>query len=70
MKSDTLVHLETDRGAEERSRLGCVDLPQSGFTDGQNTELLRCQETTENSSPIKYRRYGYGRLCVGTVFVA
>ncbi|XP_055359692.1 homeobox protein Mohawk-like isoform X2 [Betta splendens] len=46
------------RGAEERNRLGCADLPQSGFTDGQNAELLRCQETAENSSPIKYRRYG------------
>ncbi|XP_070701761.1 homeobox protein Mohawk-like [Pempheris klunzingeri] len=58
MKSDTLLHLEDGRRAEERSRLSCVDLPQSSLTDGENTDLLRCQDTTENSSPIKYRRYG------------
>lgn len=59
MKSDTLLHLEDNRRAEERSRLNCVDLPRSSLTDGENIDLLRCQDTTENSSPIKYRRYGY-----------
>ncbi|XP_051266108.1 homeobox protein Mohawk-like [Dicentrarchus labrax] len=58
MKSDTLLHLEDNRRVEERSRLDCVDLPQSSLTDGDNTDLLRCQDTTENSSPIKYKRYG------------
>lgn len=64
MKSDTRIHPEDNRGAEERSRLSCVDLPQTSLTDGQNTDLLRCQEPTENSSSIKYRRYGYALLCV------
>lgn len=59
MKSDTLLHLEDGRRAEERSRLSCVDLPQSSLTDGENTDLLRCQDATESNSPIKYRRYGY-----------
>ncbi|XP_067331122.1 homeobox protein Mohawk-like isoform X3 [Channa argus] len=58
MKSDTLIHLGDNRGAEERSRLNCVDLPHTSLTEGQNTDLLRRQQTTENSSPIKYRRYG------------
>ncbi|KAM9349651.1 LOW QUALITY PROTEIN: homeobox protein Mohawk-like [Symphorus nematophorus] len=58
MKSDALLHLEEKRRAEERSRLDCVDLPQSALTDGENTERLRCQDATENSSSIKYRRYG------------
>ncbi|XP_071348717.1 homeobox protein Mohawk-like [Trachinotus anak] len=58
MKSDNLLHLEDTRRAEERSRLSCVDLPQTSLTDGQNTDLLQCQDTTENSSTIKYRRYG------------
>ncbi|KAK2822041.1 hypothetical protein Q5P01_022106 [Channa striata] len=58
MKSDTLIHLGDNRGAEERSRLNCADLAHTSLTEGQNTDLLRRQETTENSSPIKYRRYG------------
>ncbi|XP_070775618.1 homeobox protein Mohawk-like [Enoplosus armatus] len=58
MKSDALLHLEDNRRAEESSRLNCVDLPQSSLTDGQSTDLLRCQDSTEDSSPIKYRRYG------------
>ncbi|XP_027141401.1 homeobox protein Mohawk isoform X1 [Larimichthys crocea] len=58
MKSDTLLHLEDNRRAEERSRLDCVDLPQSSLTDGENTDLLGCEDATENSCPIKYRRYG------------
>ncbi|XP_026169879.1 homeobox protein Mohawk-like [Mastacembelus armatus] len=58
MKSDTLIHLEDNKGAEERSRLNYEDLPQTSLTDGQNTDLLHCQESTENRSPIKYRRYG------------
>lgn len=69
MKSDTLLHLEDSRRAEERSRLNCVDLPQSSLTDGQNTDLLRCQDTTEDSSAIKYRRYGYALfVCVEILF--
>lgn len=68
MKSDTHFHLEDNRETEERSRLNCVDLPQTSLTDGENTDLLRCQETTENNSSIKYRRYGYALLV--TVFVA
>lgn len=59
MKSDTRLHFEDNMRSEERSRLNCVDLPQSSLTDRQNTDLLRCQETTDDSSPIKYRRYGY-----------
>ncbi|XP_059201056.1 homeobox protein Mohawk-like [Centropristis striata] len=58
MRSDNLINSEDNRRAEERSRLNCVDLPQSSLTDGQNTDLLRCQETTDDSSAIKYRRYG------------
>ncbi|XP_049453283.1 homeobox protein Mohawk-like [Epinephelus fuscoguttatus] len=58
MKSDALLHLEDNMRAEERSRLNCVDLPQSSLTDEQNADLLRCQDTTDDSSPIKYRRYG------------
>ncbi|TDH06273.1 hypothetical protein EPR50_G00129340 [Perca flavescens] len=58
MKSDTQLHFEDNVRSEERSRLNCVDLPQSSLTDGQNADLLRCQETTDDSSPIKYRRYG------------
>ncbi|KAG8013942.1 Homeobox protein Mohawk [Nibea albiflora] len=58
MKSDTLLHLEDNRRAEERSRLDCADLPQSSLTDGENTDLLRCEDATENSCPVKYRRYG------------
>ncbi|XP_031176407.1 homeobox protein Mohawk-like [Sander lucioperca] len=58
MKSDTRLHFEDNMRSEERSRLNCVDLPQSSLTDRQNTDLLRCQETTDDSSPIKYRRYG------------
>ncbi|XP_069574327.1 homeobox protein Mohawk-like [Brachyistius frenatus] len=58
MKSDTLFHLDDSRRAEERSRLNCVDSPQTSLADGQNTDLLRCQDSTENSSAIKYRRYG------------
>lgn len=58
VKSDTLLRLEDSRRAEtERSRLDCVGLPQSSLTDGENTDLL--QDASENSSPIKYRRYGY-----------
>ncbi len=69
MKSDTLLHLEDSRRAEERSRLNCVDLPQSSLTDGQSTDLLRCQDSTEDSSAIKYRRYGYALfVCVEILF--
>lgn len=59
MKSDTQLHLEDNRRAEESSRLDCVDLPQSSLTDRENTNLLHCQDATENSSAIKYRKYGY-----------
>uniref|UniRef100_A0A8C2X7M5 Mohawk homeobox b n=1 Tax=Cyclopterus lumpus TaxID=8103 RepID=A0A8C2X7M5_CYCLU len=58
MKSDTLLHFEDNMRAEERSRLNCVDLPRSSLTDEQNTDLLRCQDTTDDSSPLKYGRYG------------
>ncbi|CAJ1071678.1 homeobox protein Mohawk-like [Xyrichtys novacula] len=58
MRSGTLLHLKDDRRAEERSRLSCADLPQSSLTDGQNKDLLRCNDSSENSSTIKYRRYG------------
>ncbi|XP_038575316.1 homeobox protein Mohawk-like [Micropterus salmoides] len=58
MKSDTLLHLESKRRAEERSRSNCVEFPQSSLTDEQNTDLLQCQDTTEDSSTVKYRRYG------------
>uniref|UniRef100_A0A8D3BTE4 Mohawk homeobox b n=1 Tax=Scophthalmus maximus TaxID=52904 RepID=A0A8D3BTE4_SCOMX len=58
MKSETLLHLEDDRRAEERSRLNYADLPHSGLTDGQNTDLLQYQDTSKNSSTVKYRRYG------------
>lgn len=59
MMADTLLHLEDNREDEERSSLNCVDIPQTSLTDGQSTNLLQCQETAENSSPIKCRRYGY-----------
>nr|XP_019957030.1 PREDICTED: homeobox protein Mohawk-like [Paralichthys olivaceus] len=58
MKSDTLLCLEDNRRAEDRSRLNCVELPQSNFTDGQNTDLLQCQDDTQNSSTVKYGRCG------------
>uniref|UniRef100_A0A3P8U1A1 Mohawk homeobox b n=1 Tax=Amphiprion percula TaxID=161767 RepID=A0A3P8U1A1_AMPPE len=58
MKSDTVLHLDDSRRAEERNRLNCGDFPQTSLTDGQSTDLLQCQETTEGSSAIKYRRYG------------
>ncbi|XP_030016833.1 homeobox protein Mohawk-like [Sphaeramia orbicularis] len=58
MKSDTLLRLEDNGRVEERSRLNCVEIPQTSLTDGQSTDLLRCQETTENNTSIKYRRYG------------
>ncbi|XP_041848194.1 homeobox protein Mohawk-like [Melanotaenia boesemani] len=58
MKSDTLPHLDDSRRAEERSRLNTADSPQTSLTDGQNTDPLQCQETSENSSALKYRRYG------------
>ncbi|XP_071370550.1 homeobox protein Mohawk-like [Centroberyx affinis] len=58
MKSDTLLHLEDNRRAEERSRLDCVEITQTSITDGQSADMLQCQEATESSSPIKYRRYG------------
>lgn len=70
MKSDTLLHLEDNRRAEERSRLDCVDLPQSSLTDGENTDLLRCEDATENSCPIKYRRYGYALFVMNIVLMA
>ncbi|XP_034558827.1 homeobox protein Mohawk-like [Notolabrus celidotus] len=47
-----------ERRAEERSRLSCADLPQSSLTHGQSRDLLRCNDNSENSSTIKYRRYG------------
>ncbi|XP_034071372.1 homeobox protein Mohawk-like isoform X1 [Gymnodraco acuticeps] len=55
MKCDTLL-FEDDIKAEERSRLSCVDLPQSSLPDGQSADLLRCQETNGDISPI--RRHG------------
>ncbi|KAM3866064.1 homeobox protein Mohawk-like [Diretmus argenteus] len=58
MKPDNALCLEDNRRAEERSRLDGVDITQSSRTDRQNTDLLQCQETSENSSPLKYRRYG------------
>ncbi|XP_008275887.1 homeobox protein Mohawk-like [Stegastes partitus] len=58
MKSDTVLHLDDSRRAEERSRLSCGDFPQTSLTDGQNADLLRCQESAEGNSAIKYRRYG------------
>lgn len=58
MKSDTQLHSEDDGRAEESSRLDYVDFPQSSFTDRESTSLLRYQDATEHSPPIKYRRYG------------
>ncbi|KAL6104159.1 uncharacterized protein ACO6RY_13939 [Pungitius sinensis] len=58
MKSDTLLHFEDHVRAEERSRLNCVDLPQSSLTEEQKTDLRRCQNTNGDGSPTKYRRYG------------
>ncbi|XP_068427492.1 homeobox protein Mohawk-like [Clinocottus analis] len=57
MKSETLLHFEDNTRAEERSRLNCVDLPRGSLAE-QNTDLLRCQDSTDDSSPIKYGRYG------------
>jgi len=66
-KSDTLLHFEDNMRAEERSRLNCVDLPRSSLTDERNTELLRCRDATDDSSPLKYGRYGYALFaCVGS----
>lgn len=66
MKCDTLL-FEDDIKAEERSRLSCVDLPQSSLPDGQSADLLRSQETNGDISPI--RRYGYALfVCVGNCF--
>lgn len=56
MRSGPLLHLKDERRAEERSRLNCG--PQSAFTDGQSRDPLRCTNNSENSSTIKYRRYG------------
>ncbi|XP_058493329.1 homeobox protein Mohawk-like [Solea solea] len=58
MKSDALLHLEDSRGAEERSRLNCEDLPQSSLPDGHDTDLMQYQDNTKNSATVKYRRYG------------
>uniref|UniRef100_A0A3Q3IQ29 Homeobox domain-containing protein n=1 Tax=Monopterus albus TaxID=43700 RepID=A0A3Q3IQ29_MONAL len=58
MKSDTLIHLENNRGTDDRSRSNRADSPQTSLPDGQNADLLQCQETSEHSSSIKYRRYG------------
>uniref|UniRef100_A0A3Q0RNT8 Mohawk homeobox b n=1 Tax=Amphilophus citrinellus TaxID=61819 RepID=A0A3Q0RNT8_AMPCI len=56
MKSE--LHLDNGKRAEERSRLNCVDLPQTSLAEGQNADLLRCQESAEHNSAMKYRRYG------------
>ncbi|KAM8851440.1 homeobox protein Mohawk-like [Spinachia spinachia] len=58
MKSDVLLHFEDHMRTEERSRLNCVDLPQSSLTDEQKTDLLRRQDPNGDDSPTKYRRYG------------
>uniref|UniRef100_A0A3Q3N5C5 Mohawk homeobox b n=1 Tax=Mastacembelus armatus TaxID=205130 RepID=A0A3Q3N5C5_9TELE len=52
MKSDTLIHLEDNKGAEERSRLNYEDLPQTSLTDGQNTDLLHCQDANSSRSRL------------------
>ncbi|XP_076018473.1 homeobox protein Mohawk-like [Genypterus blacodes] len=57
-KTDALLHLEENRGEEDLSPLSCVDMSGSSLAEAQNTDLLQSQEATENSSPIKYRRYG------------
>ncbi|XP_054452634.1 homeobox protein Mohawk-like [Anoplopoma fimbria] len=58
MKAETPLHFEDNMREEERSRLNCVDLPRSSLTDEQTTDLLQCQDATDDSSPFKYRRYG------------
>lgn len=59
MESEMRLHVENSRGVEEGGRLDCGDLPRSSLTD---TNLLHCQDATEDSSPFKYRRYGYAFL--------
>ncbi|XP_053294006.1 homeobox protein Mohawk [Pleuronectes platessa] len=55
---DTVRGLEDNRRSEERSRLTCVELPQSSFTDGQNSDLLQCQDTDQTGCTAEYRRCG------------
>nr|XP_057923490.1 homeobox protein Mohawk-like isoform X2 [Doryrhamphus excisus] len=50
--ADTFLHLEDNRKDEQRSRLACLS------QNAQNVDLLQYRETTENSSPMKYRKYG------------
>lgn len=57
MKSE--LHLDDGRRAEERNRLNCADVPQTSLAEGQSADLLRCQESAEHNSAMKYRRYGY-----------
>ncbi|XP_005742080.1 homeobox protein Mohawk-like [Pundamilia nyererei] len=56
MKSE--LHLDDGRRAEERNRLNCADVPQTSLAEGQSADLLRCQESAEHNSAMKYRRYG------------
>ncbi|KAM6918328.1 LOW QUALITY PROTEIN: homeobox protein Mohawk-like [Xenentodon cancila] len=58
MKSDSLLRLDDGREAEQRSRPKCADFPQTSLTERDHADLLSCQDNTENSSDLKYRRYG------------
>ncbi|KAF7646590.1 hypothetical protein LDENG_00185170 [Lucifuga dentata] len=67
MKSEPLLHLEENAGAEERRRLDFV-MTGTSLTDAQNSDLLQSQEATENSAPIKYRKYGYAPVFDGNMW--
>ncbi|XP_056149795.1 homeobox protein Mohawk-like [Lampris incognitus] len=60
MKSDHHLHLEDDGRALERCRMDCEMKAheKSSLTDEQNSDLMPCKDTTANSSPVKYKRYG------------
>ncbi|XP_061587472.1 homeobox protein Mohawk-like [Cololabis saira] len=58
MKSDTLLRLDGGGRAEQGSRATCADFPQTSLTGRDDADLLQCQDDTENSSALKYRRYG------------
>uniref|UniRef100_A0A672YQN4 Mohawk homeobox b n=1 Tax=Sphaeramia orbicularis TaxID=375764 RepID=A0A672YQN4_9TELE len=58
MKSDTLLRLEDNGRVEERSRLNCVEIPQTSLTDGQSTDLLvfsDCYSSRSRLGGVKVR---------------
>lgn len=52
MKSDAALLFGESRRTEEASSLNGIDKPPTSVIE-------RCQETTQNGSPNKFRKYGY-----------